>query len=99
MKGSSLRTIKWATRPSQSRFYNNFPEMVTSMMEEVPSALHFHKYGVSTSSFSKYPSLANEFIITQKDTIDDVKHGDVEYICAMEHKRLPIFAIMYHPEY
>lgn len=55
---------------------------------------HFHTYGISIKTFDNTPGLHDEFLITQIDSFNDTSFVD-----AMEHKKYPIFTIMYHPEY
>ena len=55
---------------------------------------HFHTYSVTLKTYNETPGLKNEMLITQMDT-----HKGEKFIDAMEHKKYPIFAVMYHPEY
>ena len=64
-------------------------------MAENKTALHAHQYAISLETFNKTPGLRDEFIITQKDNTS----AGVEFVDYMEHKKYPIFALMYHPEY
>ena len=57
--------------------------------------LHAHSFAVYTDNLKKYPSLGKEMRILQTDV--DAKGG--RFIDAMESKKYPIFATMYHPEY
>ena len=63
-------------------------------MEENKFALHAHDYAITFDTFNSTAHLANEMIITAYDELNGTK-----FIASMEHKKYPIFTVMYHPEY
>lgn len=74
-------------------------------MEQDGLVLHAHTYSTAMETYNRLPGLHNEMVVTQKDIWYDEKNvsnsqeSNIEFISAMEHKRYPLFAAMYHPEY
>ena len=88
-----MRKVDWIEK-QKTRFFDEFPEDLRQEMEDHRSGLHLHNFAVSFETFNKVPGLHKEMIITQQDESNGIK-----FIGAMEHKKYPIFTIMYHPEY
>lgn len=92
------RPIKWVDQ--KSGIFRTFPQGLKNKMEAESLVFHYHKYGVNLDSYLTNPKFKEEMKVLQTDTYCDKEKDkkNVTYIVAMEGKKYPIFAMLYHPE-
>ena len=66
---------------------------------DLTSPLNYnHRFAISVEDFRKSAKLSTDFQILGTAVSKHAKYASTEFVACMRHKRLPIFASMFHPE-
>lgn len=86
--------VNFNIRPSESKFYREFPEDIINLMQTSDLVFMSHHDGVGPETFDKHEELRDAFIINAT-TVD--RQGR-QVVASIEHRNYPFFGIQFHPE-
>ena len=77
-----------------SRMMQSFSRRFITELEDTPSTLQNHDYGISPQEMRRHPVLRRLFRVAATSMDENGK----EYVAAMEAYRYPIYGVQFHPE-
>ena len=95
----NMEPVTWnQTSLDNSTLFGTFPPALIDHMSVDNLTLHAHSYSIDVATYNKTPGMRKEMNILH--TVDYEKDGQPrKFIGAMEGKTIPVYLIMYHPEY
>jgi len=91
---NGLSAIHLTAEGRESTMMKGFSASYLKYLEERPSTLQYHDYGISTYSFLSNAVLRKWFRVLATAVDEEGK----EYVTAIEGKRFPIYGVQSHPE-
>jgi gamma-glutamyl hydrolase len=93
-EANGLFPIHLTQEGKESHMMGAFSKRYRAYLEDKPSTLQYHEYGISPTQFMAKPHLRRFFWILAT-SLDE--HGK-EYVTAIEGKHYPIYGVQSHPE-